>query len=147
MAEFAADSERTNSAFPLAQMQRIGLGEPDMAIDAGALVEPAVAKAGVNAAHDVVLRAVGEKVRQVEAEGRVAVVVAADEAAIHKDKHVAEGAIEFDRNAAALVAGRNLELAAIPAHAGLGIAAAKGLVAVGVLLLDRRTKGSSTAQS
>ena len=134
VAELPLTAVRT-VALPLAQVQRIGLGQPHVAIDARALVEPAVAEAGVHARHDVVLRAVAQKVRQVEAERRVAVVVAADEAAVHKDQHVAEGAVELDRDAPAQVAGRNLELAPVPAHAGLRIAAAEGLVAVRFLLL------------
>ena len=50
-------------AIPFAQVQRVGLGEPHMAIDARALVEPAIAKAGIHAGHDVVLRAVAAESR------------------------------------------------------------------------------------
>ncbi len=105
-----------------------------MAIDARAFVEPAVAKAGIDARHNVVLRAIGEKVRQVEAEGRVAIVVAADEAAIDEDRtsrNAPSNSTEMRRPASL---GGNLELAAIPAHAALGIAPAERLVAVRVQL-------------
>ena len=146
MAELPLTVERTVLSH-LPRCSAIGLGEPHMAIDAGALVEPAVAEAGVDARDDVVLRAVGEEVGQIEAEGRIAVVVAADEAAVDKDQHVAEGAVELDRDAAAQVAGGNLELAPIPAHAGLGIAAAERACSRATFCSSSWTKGSSTAQS
>ena len=85
-------------------MQRIRLGQPHVAIDAGALVEPAVAEARIDARNDVVLLAVRQKVREVEAEGRVAVVVAADEAAVDEYQHVAESAVELNPDAAARIA-------------------------------------------
>ncbi len=123
-----------HSALPLAEVQRIGFGEPDVAIDAGTLVEPAVAKAGVNASHDVILCAEGEEVGEVESKGGVAVVVAADEATIDEEQHVSESPVEFDSNAAALVGGGDVEFAPVPSDAGFWIAAADGFEPVGVLL-------------
>ena len=90
-------------------MHRVGLGEPDVPINARALIEPAVAQARVHAQHDAVLAAIGEKVGDVELERSVAVVIAADEAAIHEDDDASEGAVELHREAAALVAGGNFE--------------------------------------
>ena len=72
----------------------------------------------------------GEKICDVEAERRVAVVVAADEAAVHEEQNIAKSAVELKIDAAAGIARRNLELLAVPAHAGLGIAAAERLVSV-----------------
>ena len=111
-----------------------------MAVEAGALVEPAVAEGGIDAQDDAVLRSDGKVIGEVEAEGRIAVVVAADEAAVDEDKDAAEGAVEFDGNAAILVGGRDVELAAIPAHAGLRVAASKGLISVRLLhvVMDER---------
>jgi hypothetical protein len=111
-------------------MDGVGLGEPDVAIDACALVEPAVTEAGVDAGYDAVLSADGEKVGEVEVEGRVAVVIAADEAAVDPDEDIAEDSVEVDGDAAACVGCGNVEGAAVPADAALGITAADGLVAV-----------------
>ena len=120
-------------AVPLAQVQRIGLGEPHMTINARALIEPSIAEAGVDARNDVILRAIAQEICQVEPERDIAVVVAADEAAVDENQHTAEGAVEFDRNAAAQIACGNLKFAAVPAYAGLWIASADGLKAVRVL--------------
>ena len=51
-----------------------------------------------------------------------------------KTRTSAEGAVELDRDAPAEIAGGNFEFAAVPAHAGLRIAAAERLEAVRVLL-------------
>src|SRR5271165_2864244 len=116
-------------------MDRVELREPDVAVNAGPLVEPAVAEAGVDAEGDAVFAAVVEKVGEVETEGSVAVVVAADEAAVDEDDDAAEGAIELHPGAAAGVGSGDVELAAVPADTGLGIAAAERLVAMGLQLI------------
>src|SRR5580698_1371226 len=105
-----------------------------MPIDARAFVEPSVAKAGIDARDNIVLRAISEKIRQVEAEGRVAIVVAADEATVDEHNHVAKRAVELDCNAPSRVAGGNLELAPVPAHAALRIPPAQRLESVRSLL-------------
>jgi len=46
-------------------------------------------------------------------EGRVTIVITADEAAVDEDQYIAEGSVELDRNAPARVARRNLELAPV----------------------------------
>ena len=121
---------RPYRALPLAQVQGIGLGQPRMSVDARALVKPAVAEAGVHARHNAVFGSIVQKIRHVEPERHVPVVVAPDKAAVHKNHHIAEGAVELDRHAPPQVAGRNLELAPVPSHAGLRVAAAKRLVSV-----------------
>ena len=87
---------RPNIALPLPQMQRIRLGQPDMPVNSGAFVEPAIAEARVHAHHQIILPAIVQEVSQVEDERRVAVVVAADEVSVQKDQRAAEGAIELD---------------------------------------------------
>ena len=131
---FAVDGG-ADGALPLAQVNCIRLGKPHVPIDSGALIEPSVAEARIHAQNNVVLGAIGEEVGQIAVERRIAVVVAADKAAVHEDQHAAEGAIELHGDAAAEVARGNLEFAAVPAHAGFGIPAADGLEAVRVLLL------------
>ena len=103
-----------DGAVPLAEVECVGLGKPHMAVDAGALVEPSVAEAGIDAGDDVVFGAVGEEVGEVELEGRVAVVVAADEASVDEEDDVTESAIKLDRNALAEIGGGDFKLAAIP---------------------------------
>src|SRR5215831_17722128 len=104
-----------------------------MSIDACALVEPAIAEARIHANHQIVLSAVVQEISQLEAERRVAVVVAADEISVKEDECAAEGAIELDRDTSAIILGGNVERAAIPSNAGFGIAASERLVAVAVL--------------
>jgi len=119
-------------AVAVAEVERLGFGEPDVTVDSGALVEPAVAEAGVHADDEIVLLAGVDEVGDVEAEGGVAVVVAADEVAVEEDERVAEGAVELEGEALAGVGCGQVEAAAIPADRGLGIAAAERLVAVAV---------------
>ncbi len=121
-----------HDAFPLAEVDGVSFGEPDVAVDAGSFIEPAVAEAGVGTDDDVILRAVVEEVREVETEGGVAVVVAADEAAVDEDEHIANGAVEFDPDATAEIGRGNFKFAAVPADTGLGVATAEGLVTVGL---------------
>ena len=121
---------RTHHAFPAAEVHGVQLGQPDVAVDARALVEPAVAEAGVDAQGDDVPAAVVEEIAEVEAERRVAVVVPADEAAVDEQHDVAHRAVELDPDAAAAIAGGKLEGAPVPAHAGRREAAAQRLVAV-----------------
>ena len=81
---------------PLAEMDGIGFGEPDVAIDACAFVEPAVAEAGVHTDDEEVFLAVLNVVTYVKGKGGVAVVVAADEVAVEEDESAAKGTIEVD---------------------------------------------------
>ena len=56
---------------------------------------------GVNARDDAVLSTVAGEVDQIEAKGRVTIIVVDDKTPIHKNENVAEGAVEFHRNSAA----------------------------------------------
>jgi hypothetical protein len=101
-----------------------------VAIDAGAFVKPAVAKGRIHANRDAVFLSVRKKVGQIEAEGRVAVVIAANEIAVAENQRAAEGTIEIEEYAAAQVAFGHIKHAPIPAHAGLGILPAERLESV-----------------
>ena len=116
-----------SDAFPRRQVERVGLSEPHVPVDSRALVEPSVAKARVHAHHDAVLRAHRKKVGNVEAEWRVAVIVAADEAPVHEDEHIAKRSVELHRNPSPGVARWNVKLAPIPPHACFRIAPAQRL--------------------
>ena len=52
----AALNRSANVALPLSQMQRVGLGQPNMPVDACAFIEPTIAKAGIHA-HDQIVPA------------------------------------------------------------------------------------------
>src|SRR5881394_1691659 len=112
-------------------MHGVHLRQPYVAIYARTFVEPAVTEAGIHSQDDVVPAAVIQEVGEIETERSVAIVVASDEATVHKHKHIAKGTIELDQNAAAEVARWNFELAPVPAHAVFGIPAAERLKAVG----------------
>jgi len=130
-----AGDGRAHHTLPLTQMKLVHLIEPDMPIDTGAFVKPAVAEAGVDAHHNVVLFAAVQITGEIKAKWRIAVVVAADEEAVDEDQHVAKGAVELNPDAAALVTGWHVEFATIPTDATFRIAATQRLVAVRLLLL------------
>ena len=98
--------------------------------DTRALVEPAISEAGIDAQNDAVLRAVGEEIRQIEAEWNVAAVTSTDKAAIGENQNISEGAVEFNPDAAANIAHGNIECATVPPHTGFGIAPPQRLIAV-----------------
>src|SRR6185369_7248568 len=82
--------------------------------------------AGVNAHGDDVAGAVVQVVGQVVAEAGIAALVAAEAVAVDPDDAVAEHAIELDGDAAAEVRLGDLEGAAIPADAVLGMIGTDG---------------------
>src|SRR5690349_1878971 len=106
----------------MSQMQLIRLGQPYMAVNARAFIEPAVAKAGVHAHHQKILPAVVQKIRHVEAEGCVTVVVAPDEISVQENQSAAKRAVKLDRDAPPLILFRGIEGAPVPTHARLWIA-------------------------
>src|SRR5271166_5688158 len=105
-------------------MQRIRFRQPHMAIDPRAFVEPAVAEAGVHADDQKILAAVVQKVGDIEAEGGIAVVVAANEISVEEDERAGEGAIDLVCNAAAGISFGDIDREEIPPDAGYRIAAA-----------------------
>ncbi len=106
-----------------------------MPINSCTFVEPAIAKAGVHAHDQEVLAAVVQKVGDVEAEGRITVVIASHEVSVHKHQRAAKGAIELDHGTAVCIFLRNVERAPVPAHAGLRIPPAQRFVAVRLQLV------------
>src|SRR6185437_2397968 len=124
-----------NVTFPLPQVQRLRLRQPDMAINPGAFVEPTVAKAGVHAHHQVILAPIVQKIADVETERRVAVVVAANVISVEKDERIAKRSIEEQYRAAIAVCFGSLEDPAIPADAGFGILSAERLKAMALQAL------------
>ncbi len=111
-------------------MQRVGGAQPDVAVDAGAFVEPALAEGGVHAHGDDVPGAVVKHVAEVDLEAAVAAAVAADDVAVAEHDAVAEHAVEFQADPLAQVLRRNLQHAPVPADAGLRIGAAQRCVAM-----------------
>ncbi len=82
-------------------VQGRGLRQPDVAVDARALVVPALLQRGVDAHRDDVVAAVVEVVADVVARAEVAARLVADEEAVHEDARVAVDAVELDRRSAA----------------------------------------------
>ena len=125
--EIAAQG-RPDRALPPAQMDGVRLDQPNVAIDTRPFIKPAVAETGIDAQHDIIPLAVRQEFGEIEAERRVAVVVAADKAAVDEHHDIAKCAVELNPNASAAIARWNIEGSAIPADAGFGIMAAKRLV-------------------
>src|SRR6185437_17085744 len=108
----------------------IRLLEPNVAIDAGALVEPSFAPGGIDAHDEHVRSAVGDEIRDVEPKRGIAAHVAAQQVAVEGDEAVAEDAVELDCDASAGVGRGDLEGTAIPADARGRIVAAERFAAV-----------------
>ena len=111
-------------------VHRRGLGQPDVAVDAGALVEPALLHRGVDAHSDDVVAAVVEIIRDVVARRDVAARLFANEKAVHKHPGVAVDAVKIDADAPAEIGLRNREMPPVPTHAGIGTARADSLESV-----------------
>lgn len=114
----------------LRHVQRVGLLQPQMPVDAGAFIEPAFAERGIHAHDDEVGLAVVEHFAQVDLEAAIAAGVAPDDVAVAKHHAIAEHAVEHQADALAQIAGRDLQHAPIPAHAVFRKARAQRLVAV-----------------
>src|ERR1035438_9536019 len=122
-------------ALPMSQMQRIRLGQPHVPVNAGAFIEPTIAKARIHAHDQKILSAIVQKVGHVEAKWRVAVIVAPDEISVEKHQRAAKRAIKLNCDALSVVFFRNIEGAPVPADARLRISSSQGLVAVGLLFV------------
>src|SRR5205085_10782236 len=99
----AAFDISANVALPLAKVQRVCLSQPNVTIDAGAFVEPAVAETGIHASDQIILSAIVREIRKVEAEWRIDVVVAPSKISVQEDKSVAKGTVEVEHEALATV--------------------------------------------
>ena len=99
---------------------RLGFIEPDVPVDARALVEPSLEPARVHARGNRVLFAKADEIRDVRPERIVAAFVMADEPAVDVNRRVAERAVELQPDALAAVRLRQVERPAIPADARRG---------------------------
>src|SRR5436305_5069742 len=120
--------------FPSCKMQRVGLSQPNVAINPRALVEPSVAKAGVHADDQKILSAEVCEISEVETEWSVAVVVASDEVSIQKYERAAKGSVELHANTPPGVFFAKIERTPVPADARLRISAPERLIAMILLL-------------
>jgi len=126
----------------------MGLQQPDMAVDAGAFVEPAIGVGRVCTHHNHVPGAVVREIGDIVTEGRVAAHVAAQEVAVENHHRVAVHPVEFEPQAAPEVGGGQIEQLAVPADAGRRKRRPSGLEprVIRESSLDC-SKGNSTAQS
>ena len=122
---------RAHEGAPVVHMQRVGLGEPDMAIEARTLVPPALLRGGVHPHGDDIAAAVVQVVGEVHPEARVAAGLAPQVVPVDPDDAVAEDAVELQRDAPTLRRRRDGQLAPVPADAVLGERAADRLRAMG----------------
>ncbi len=111
-------------------MQRLGARQPYVPVEAGALVEPALAQRRVHPHRQRVAPPHRRQVGQVEAERGVAAEVLPHILAVEKHHGVAEHAVELHPHALAGRLGRQGEDVAVPAHAGGGVVAPQRLAAV-----------------
>ncbi len=146
---FAGPDFRSNEGSPLLHVDGIGFDEPDVAVDAGALVEPAVARRGIHANQQNIAAAGIGEIGDVETERIVAAAVAADVEAVEDHHRLAVGAVELEGDALACVVCRKLENAAIPADARRGIVAAQRIEAFAEqrgIVLERQLDGPVVRQ-
>ena len=118
---------------------RLGFIEPDVPVDARALVEPSLEPARVHARGNRVFFAKVDEIRDVRPEGIVAALVMADEPAVDVKRRVAKRAVELQPDALAAVRLRQVEGPAIPANARRGKSGADRLEAV--THIRRRVEG------
>ncbi len=115
----------------LDDMHRTVFVQPDVAIDAGAFVEPALAQRGIDAHGDDIGRRVRvQEVGDVDGKRRITAFVATDDIAVDHDDTGAEHAVEFQADATAHIGGIERKGLAVPTDAGFRIVAAQGLVAM-----------------
>ena len=91
-------------------MDRVGLHEPDVSVDARSLIKPAIAGGGVDAHEQDVLSAGICKAGYVEAERIVSAAVTADVKAVENHHRFPVGTIEFERNALVGVVGESSKM-------------------------------------
>ncbi len=109
---------RAHERAPLLHVHGSGLHQPDVPVNAGALIEPTVAFGRIDADQQHIAAAGSRKIGYVEAERIIAADVPANVEAVEDDGGLAIRAIEFDGDALASVRSREFEDAAIPADAG-----------------------------
>src|SRR5258706_7974681 len=106
-------------------MQRISLGQPSVAIDSRAFIEPTFVQGRIHSDSKYVLAIKVREICQVEPERRVSASVFTYIVAIEHHHRVAEHSVELDCNAPSRVCCRKIKHATIPANAGFRIIAAQ----------------------
>src|SRR4029077_20691479 len=90
---FAGVNLRLNERAPLLHVQRVGLHQPDMAVNPRALIKPAIALGGIDSPQqDVALAEKGE-IRHVKGEGILAATVPPDVETVEQSHGLAIRAI------------------------------------------------------
>ena len=108
---------RSDERAPVPDVQRRGLRQPHVAVDARALVPPALDVGGVDAHRQHVLATVVRHIADVEVEARVAAAVVADAMPVQPHFAAAEDAVELEPQLAAEVFGGEIEPLAVPGNA------------------------------
>src|ERR1035438_771509 len=96
-------------------MNRCGLHQPDMAVNAAAFIEPALATGCISTNNERVFPAKVRVFCDVVIKAAVTAVVPAKTMTIEPDKAVAINTVEFNPQRSALVARRQIKRATIPA--------------------------------
>src|SRR3954463_14385353 len=89
--------------------------QPDVPINAGAFVKPALEPRRIHAHHQSIFTAELRELTDVVTETVVAVEMAPEAMAVEPHKAIANHAVEFQPKDLALVGGRQVELPAVPA--------------------------------
>src|SRR5207253_1792625 len=105
---------RVYESTPVRHVNRIGLHEPDVAVDSAALIPPSLEMAGVGPDDEQVARARLDERRDVVAEARVAAGVVADVLAVQPYVAVAVDAVEIQEDPPATIRCRQREGFAVP---------------------------------
>src|ERR1035441_2185706 len=122
---------RARESAPMCHMYRAGLGEPDVSVDAGAFVKPAIAERSVDTHQQHIASAIIRMIADVVAERRVAAEILAQVMAVEDDDGIAVDPVKFGRRAAARVGSRQIKDAAVPADGRGRILTAQRVAAVG----------------
>ena len=91
------------------EVERAGFDQPDMAVDAGAFIKPALELRGIDPNGQRVVPAAIGQVGDVVAKAAVAAFVMADQVAVEEDAAIAINAVELQSEAAALIRLRQRE--------------------------------------
>ena len=112
-------------------------GQPDVAVDARPLIEPAFLEGRICPDCDHVVATVIQVFRDVIGGRSIAALLPAQPEAVDPDVRVAEDAVETNGNGLSQRLGRHREMLAVPAHAGFRPLPTHGLVAMAVGSLRR----------
>src|SRR5438034_3476410 len=111
-------------------MHRISFGEPHVAVNPSALVEPSFGQSGVHADGQNVFVSEIYEIRHVKTKRRVTTEVFAQVVTVEHDHGVAKRSVELHGNTLPGIRGRKIEDPAVPSDTGLGIVPANRLRSV-----------------